>query len=75
MSFSFYPTSVGGRINVQISETSIAKYPKVISIQAYSTDSWWGKFKVLIGQAERFKDVNGNEYILNMRSLGQALQL
>ncbi|KIA78527.1 hypothetical protein [Parachlamydia acanthamoebae] len=85
MSFSFYPTLIGGRVNIQVpdavnkyqstSETPIGKFPKVVSVQAYSKDSWWGKFKVLISQAERFKDDNGNEYILNMRSLGKALQL
>lgn len=85
MSFSFYPTLIGGRINILIpdaankfqstSETPIGKSPKVVSVQAYYKDSWLGKFKVLIGQAERFKDADGNEYILNMRSLGKALQL
>ncbi len=85
MSFSFYPTLIGGRVNIQFpdavnnlqstSETPSDKFPKVVSVQAYSKDSRWGKFKVLIGQAKMFTGNDGSEYILNMRSLGKALQL
>ena len=78
MTFVFNPTLVGGRVNLTmpdnekvLQDSPLTKY----SIQAYSVNSFWGKFKLFIGQAEIFSDNHGNKYILNIRSLGKVLQL